>query len=144
VKSANGLKLTEGLRIEVENPLNFCHPCILSSIAFIIGGESTISEELENFSILRGRQIVMRSYFNESSVADIDSESQSSCWNCLESSVLSQSWIDSRSLEFEDKLFFDGDHRIQITDFYPTDLRFWTTGSDADVLSECFKGILIV
>jgi hypothetical protein len=68
MKSVNGLKWTDGLRIElelvIENLLNLCHPCILSPIGFILGGESTKSEELK----------IVRLYDENKSLSEVISE----------------------------------------------------------------------
>jgi hypothetical protein len=47
VKSVHKFKLNESLMIQIENFLNSCHLCILSSLGFMIGRDSTMSEELK-------------------------------------------------------------------------------------------------
>jgi serine/threonine protein kinase len=134
VKSVNGLKSTESLRIEIEHLLNLFHPCILSPIGFIIGGESTISKELK----------IVRLYAEDKSLSEVLSINP--VWwtstakaKAVVGIVLSLWFAHSLGLIHahlnSKNILFDVDHRILITDFYPTDLRFGTNTLDPGVLS---------
>jgi serine/threonine protein kinase len=134
VKSVHGLKSNETLRIEIENLLNLYHPCILSPIGFIIGRELTISEELR----------IVRFYAEDKSLSQVIS--MNPVWwtstakaQAVVGIVLSLRFAHSLGLIHgylnSRNIVFDVDHRIQITDFLPTDMRFRTNESDGDVLS---------
>jgi hypothetical protein len=56
--------------------LNLSHPCILATIGFFWGTNSTVS-----------REFAVRRDFRESSVADGNSQSESNCRNCSRSSI---------------------------------------------------------
>jgi serine/threonine protein kinase len=131
VKSVNGLKWAEGLRIEraIENLLNLCHLCILSPIGFIIGGKSTKSEELK----------IVRLYAENKSLSEVILENP--VWwtstakaKAVVGIVLSLRFCHSFGLIHghlnSQNIVFDIDHRIQITDQI-----FGPNVSDADVLS---------
>jgi hypothetical protein len=64
VKTISGLDSNESLWIEIENELNLSYPCTVGPIGFIIGTELSVSRE-----------------FNV-----VDSDGESSCRNCSESS----------------------------------------------------------
>jgi serine/threonine protein kinase len=135
VKSVIGLKSMESLRNEIETLLKLCHPCIFSPIGFIIGGESPISEDLK----------IVQFYAEGESLSEVISVNP--VWwtstakaKAVAGIVLSLRFCHSLGLIHghlnSKNIVFDVDHRIQITDFYPTDLRFGANALFADVLSD--------
>jgi hypothetical protein len=135
VKSVNGLKLNECFRITIENLLNLCHPCILSLIGFIIRRAPTISEELQIVRFFCGRQIVVRSYFNESSVVTSTAKAKAIAGIVLSLRFCHGLGLIHGHLNLK-HIVFEVDHRIQISDFSPTDLRYRQHGTDGGVLSD--------
>jgi serine/threonine protein kinase len=135
VKSVNGMNSTEGLKNEIENLLNLSHPCILSPIGFIIGRESRMSEDFK----------IVRLYVEEKSLSEVISVNPVWWTSTAKAKAVVGIVLGLRfchSLGFihghlnSKNIVFDVDHRFQITDFYPTDLRFGANVSAGGVLSD--------
>jgi serine/threonine protein kinase len=119
VKSKSVWESQARLKIEIENQLNLCHPCILTPIGFIFGSESSVSGELQ----------IVRLYAEGGSLSEVISKNPS-WWTATEKAkavagiVLSLRFAYSLGLIHghltSNNIVFDVDHRIQITDFCRT------------------------
>jgi serine/threonine protein kinase len=134
VNSTEGFESKESLKIEIENQLNLCHPCIFSPIGFIFGSDLTISGELK----------IVRLYSEGSSLSEIISENP--VWwtatakaKAVAGIVLSLQFAHSLGLIHghlnSKNIRFDLDHRIQITNFCRIGVEVCENEKDSDVLS---------
>jgi serine/threonine protein kinase len=119
VKTISGMKSKESLRMIIENQLTLSHPCIHAPIAFIFGTDSTKSGEVK----------IVKLYWEGPSLSEVISKNP--VWwtatakaKVIAGIVLSLRFAHSFGLIYghltSQNIVFDVDHRIQITEFYPT------------------------
>jgi serine/threonine protein kinase len=122
VKSIDRSKSVARNAIEIENLLNLCHPCIAPPIGFGFPVQSSESQKLK----------ILRFYAEGNSLAEVISINP--VWwtatvkaKAIAGIVLGLRFAHSLGLVHgrlnSSNIFFDLDHRIQLVDFCPMDLR---------------------